>query len=118
MSSGTLPSIRFGDPISRLDSDPERALQGAPHDALRILLAHQPRSITAARTLGLALALGGHTHGGQFFPYNHLTGAVFPYPSGHFRDGTMHVVIGRGLGTFGPAIRSSAPELSYLQVLP
>ena len=49
-------------------SDPAAALSGAPRADVRILLAHQPRSLFAAREAGYDLQISGHTHGGQFFP--------------------------------------------------
>jgi predicted MPP superfamily phosphohydrolase len=38
----------------------------------RLLLAHQPRSASAALQAGFDLQLSGHTHGGQFWPWNHF----------------------------------------------
>ncbi len=51
-------------------SDPKRALHGAPSAGVRVLLAHQPRTATAAAEAGFDLQLSGHTHGGQFWPWN------------------------------------------------
>lgn len=49
-------------------SDPAAALRGAPARAVKVLLAHQPRTAPAAAQAGFHLQLSGHTHGGQFFP--------------------------------------------------
>ena len=46
-------------------SDPRKALEGAPQDSFKILLAHQPKSALEATTLGYDLQLSGHTHGGR-----------------------------------------------------
>ena len=60
------------DPVGRDThrQDPDRALAGAPADAVKILLAHRPQTAQAADRLGVDLQLSGHTHGGQFFPFN------------------------------------------------
>jgi predicted MPP superfamily phosphohydrolase len=56
------------EPLQR--SNPRAALAGAPANAaLRLLLAHQPRSAVAAQALEYTLQLSGHTHGGEFFPW-------------------------------------------------
>jgi predicted MPP superfamily phosphohydrolase len=49
-------------------SDPHAAGEGAPAHALKVLLAHQPRSALSAEAAGYHLQLSGHTHGGQFWP--------------------------------------------------
>jgi len=53
------------------------AVAGAPKSDVRVLLAHQPNSAFAARAAGYDLQLSGHTHGGQYFPFN-LFGAAVP----------------------------------------
>jgi predicted MPP superfamily phosphohydrolase len=104
--------------VASLVSSPARALAGAPSDLPRILLAHQPRSVAEARELGVDLALAGHTHGGQFFPWNFGAGLVYPYPTGLSRDGSMQVYVGRGIGTFGPATRLGAPpEITVIELV-
>ncbi len=62
-------SAHHFDPANR--SDPAAALADAPADAgAKILLAHQPRSAPEAAAAGFDLQLSGHTHGGQFWPWN------------------------------------------------
>jgi len=47
-------------------SDPAKALADSPSVDLKVLLAHQPKSIFAAAAAGYDLQISGHTHGGQF----------------------------------------------------
>ena len=51
-------------------SDPKKAIQNAPESDFKLLLAHQPKSIFQAAEAGFDLQISGHTHGGQFFPWN------------------------------------------------
>ena len=51
-------------------SDAAAAIASAPEGVVRILLAHQPRSAEGALQAGFDLQLSGHTHGGQFWPWN------------------------------------------------
>ncbi|MEO5669973.1 MAG: metallophosphoesterase, partial [Ramlibacter sp.] len=69
-------------------SDPRASLEGAPADAaFRILLAHQPRSAPAAEQAGFDLHLSGHTHGGQFLPWNFLVKLQQPFTAGMHQVG-------------------------------
>jgi predicted MPP superfamily phosphohydrolase len=86
-----------------------QALLGAP-DAPRILLAHQPRSAKAADAAGVDLQLSGHTHGGQFLPWNLLVPLQQPFVSGLHKLGQMWVYVSRGTGYWGPPKRFGAPS--------
>ncbi len=90
-------------------SDPARALQGAPA-APRVLLAHQPRSAPAAQQAGFDLQLSGHTHGGQFFPWNLFVPLSQPFTAGLHRLGKLWIYISRGTGYWGPPKRLGAPS--------
>lgn len=97
------------DPAHR--SDPNAALAGAPSDAaVRVLLAHQPRSAVAAAEAGFDLQLSGHTHGGQFLPWNLFVPMQQPYVAGLHRHGSMWVYVSRGTGYWGPPKRFGAPS--------
>jgi len=101
-------------------SDPLGAIAGAPADVpLRILLAHQPRSAVAARRAGYTLQLSGHTHGGQFLPWNFFVRLQQPFTSGLRRLGDMWVYTSRGTGYWGPPMRLGAPsEISLVRLIP
>jgi predicted MPP superfamily phosphohydrolase len=101
-------------------SDPRQAAHGAPKGiALRVLLAHQPRTAPAAVEAGFDLQLSGHTHGGQFFPWNLFVPLQQPYVSGLNRLGKMWVYTSRGTGYWGPPKRFGAPsEITLVRLVP
>lgn len=101
-------------------SDPHAALAGAPHHAaVKILLAHQPRSAAAAADAGFDLQLSGHTHGGQFFPWNLFVPLQQPYTAGLNRLRALWVYTSRGTGYWGPPKRLGAPsEITRLRLVP
>jgi uncharacterized protein len=92
-------------------SDPQAALAGAPPDAaVKILLAHQPRSAAAAAQAGFDLQLSGHTHGGQFLPWTFLVKLQQPFTAGLHQVGRLRVYVSRGTGYWGPPKRLGAPS--------
>jgi uncharacterized protein len=97
------------DPAHR--SDPAAALAGAPGDIrVRVLLAHQPRTAPAAAEAGFTLQLSGHTHGGQFFPWNFFVRLQQPFTAGLARLNNLWVYTSRGTGYWGPPKRLGAPS--------
>lgn len=92
-------------------SDPLAALAGAPADAAaKVLLAHQPRSAEAAADAGFDLQLSGHTHGGQFFPWNLFVPLQQPFTAGLHKLRDLWVYTSRGTGYWGPPKRFGAPS--------
>jgi predicted MPP superfamily phosphohydrolase len=92
-------------------SDPVGAIADAPANAaVNLLLAHQPRSALAAEPAGYQLQLSGHTHGGQFFPWNFFVRFQQPFTSGLHRLGNLWVYTSRGTGYWGPPKRLGAPS--------
>jgi len=102
-------SAHHFDPSQR--SDPARAIAGAPgHANVKLLLAHQPRSAFAAEQAGYDLQLSGHTHGGQFWPWNLFVRLQQPFTAGLHRLGRMWIYISRGTGYWGPPMRFGIPS--------
>jgi predicted MPP superfamily phosphohydrolase len=101
-------------------SDPGASLLGAPVGAaLRLLLAHQPRSALAAVGLGFHLQLSGHTHGGQFWPWNLFVRLQQPFTAGLHRLRDLWIYTSRGTGYWGPPKRFGAPsEITHLRMVP
>ncbi len=106
------------DPAQR--SDPQLALAGAPNNAAaKILLAHQPRSAPAAANAGFDLQLSGHTHGGQFWPWNLFVRFQQPFTAGLHRLNALWVYVSRGTGYWGIPNRFGAPsEITRLRLVP
>lgn len=99
-------------------SDPHAAVRGAPGQALKVLLAHQPRSARFAEAAGCHLQLSGHTHGGQFFPWNLLIGFFQPFAAGLHRLQDLWIYTSRGTGYWGPPKRFGAPsEISFVRLV-
>jgi len=105
------------DPSHR--SDPHAAIAGAPLDAgVRLLLAHQPRSAFEAAKAGFDLQLSGHTHGGQFWPWNLFVPLQQPFTAGLRRLQDLWVYTSRGTGYWGPPKRFGAPsEITLLRLV-
>jgi hypothetical protein len=99
-------------------SNPEAAISGAPPSDVKILLAHQPRSLYAALPLGFDLQISGHTHGGQFFPWNLLAALGQPYIAGLHKHENMWIYVSRGTGYWGPPIRLAArSEMTVVKLI-
>ncbi|MDP9009090.1 MAG: metallophosphoesterase [Pseudomonadota bacterium] len=111
-------SAHHFDPAQR--SDPAAALRGAPVDAgAKILLAHQPSSAPAAAQAGFDVQISGHTHGGQFWPWNLFVHFFQPFTSGLHRLKNLWVYVSRGTGYWGPPNRFGVPsEITRIRLVP
>jgi predicted MPP superfamily phosphohydrolase len=70
-----------------------------------ILLDHQPNRMNEAAMNQVDLALHGHTHNGQVWPYSLLLNLVFECPYGYYRKGDTQFFITSGVGCAGPPYR-------------
>jgi predicted MPP superfamily phosphohydrolase len=111
-------SAHHHDPAQR--SDPAAALYGAPDDAgAKILLAHQPSSAAAAAEAGFHVQISGHTHGGQFWPWNLFVHFFQPFTGGLHRLKDLWVYVSSGTGYWGPPNRFGVPsEITRIRLVP
>jgi predicted MPP superfamily phosphohydrolase len=70
-----------------------------------ILLHHVPVGWELFKEIGVDLVLSGHTHGGQFLPFNFLVKRVFPYIKGLYEDNGKYLFVSEGIGTLSPPMR-------------
>jgi predicted MPP superfamily phosphohydrolase len=110
-------SAHHFDPAQR--SDPAGALGASdPAAQTSILLAHQPSSAGAAAAAGYDLQLSGHTHGGQFWPWNFFIRFFQPFTSGINRLNDLTVYVSRGTGYWGPPNRFIVPaEITRIRLI-
>ncbi len=112
------------DPIEG-SPDLSQALAAAPPDATIILLTHNPDLAYAAPPGRVALAIAGHTHGGQvvlpFVGAIHTQGTLLPrdHPAGLFDDlpGGGAMIVSRGMGESTPFRFRCPPEIVIIDVL-
>jgi len=104
---------------TRRGTDIAAVVRGA--SAPTMLLAHDPRRLAEAATLGIPLVLSGHTHGGQVvLP---VVGAIaarkFSVVAGTARRSQTTVFVSRGVGTVYLPVRINCPpEVALLTLTP
>jgi len=95
------------------------ALEGVnlDRDRASVLLVHAPNHPEVAEAAGVSLQLSGHTHLGQFIPWNWFARKIYrQFVYGLSRIGKMQVFTSSGAGTWGPPLRlGSNPEIVVLQ---
>ncbi len=99
--------------------DLEAALRTKEPTEFKILLAHRPGIYLLAEQLGVNLQLSGHTHGGQFFPFNLLIPLAHKYYHRLHQYKNLWLYVNPGTGYWGPANRLGVPAeitLCHLQL--
>lgn len=82
-----------------------------------ILMDHQPTMRGRDPEPGVDLKISGHTHRGQFFPFNLITRKIYETDWGYLKRGELNMVVTSGYGTFGPPIRvGSRPEVVLIDI--
>lgn len=83
----------------------------------QVLLAHQPKSYLAAEQAGFDLMLCGHTHNGQYFPFNFFVGFFNPYVKGLNQFKNMLIYVNSGTGFWGPPLRlGTRSEITVIEI--
>jgi predicted MPP superfamily phosphohydrolase len=85
--------------------DLPKALHSLEKTDIKILLAHRPDPYEAAENLGVSLQFSGHTHGGQYFPFNMLVSFFHKYYRHLNRYNNMWLYVNKGTGYWGPMNR-------------
>lgn len=83
----------------------EELTQGMDLELPVIMLDHQPIGFEEAKSAGVDLQLSGHTHKGQFWPFNLITRRIYKNDYGYIKTGDLQVIVTSGAATWGPPIR-------------
>lgn len=90
---------------------------GVDHAKPIVLMDHQPYHLEESMKEKVDLQLSGHTHSGQFWPFNYITSAIFEKDWGYLKKEFTHYYISSGYGTWGPPIRiGNHPELVIIDI--
>ena len=82
-----------------------------------ILMDHQPFGLSSAARHGVDLQLSGHTHHGQLWPFNYITGLIYEVSRGFRRINGTSYYVSCGYGTWGPPARvGNVPEVVHIQL--
>ena len=73
-----------------------------------VLMDHTPFGLDRAAENGVDLQVSGHTHNGQLFPFNIITGLIYEQDWGYLKKGDTHFYISCGAGTWGPPVRTNS----------
>ena len=99
--------------------DLRAALRGSFPDEMKLLLAHNPKSLARAARAGIDLILSGHTHGGQVRLRDEEK-KILPrrkFASGLYRRKDSQIYITRGIGTVVLPVRFGCPpEISLIEL--
>ncbi len=100
-------------------TDLRAALRGSFPDEMKMLLAHNPKSLNRAARAGIDLMFSGHTHGGQV-KLRDDEKRILPrrkFASGLYRRRDTQVYITRGIGTVVLPVRFGCPpEISLIEL--
>ncbi len=98
--------------------DLKKSLAGAQPSDINILLSHRPDPFEEAENLGFTLQLSGHTHAGQFIPFNLLIPLVHKYYRGLNKHARLWLYVNQGTGYWGPPNRFGIPaEITLLTLV-
>ncbi len=82
-----------------------------------IVIDHQPLSISEVVMNQVDLALHGHTHNGQLWPYPLVMKLVYECPYGYYQKGGSQFYVSSGIGCAGPPYRiGTVSELVVLHI--
>jgi predicted MPP superfamily phosphohydrolase len=78
-------------------------------DKFLLLVDHNPKFFDEALENNVDLQLSGHTHNGQFFPFNFVVKFIYEKAYGLLKKENGTLITSSGLGAWGPPIKLLSP---------
>ncbi|MBC7397926.1 MAG: hypothetical protein H7333_10830 [Bdellovibrionales bacterium] len=104
--TGSFYLAGMNDPaVAHYQGDPPKIIVPPADSPLNIMLVHQPQFSTEIAKVPYHLQLSGHTHGGQFFPWNLIVKKIYPISGGLAKVQNLQVYVSHGSGYWGPPVR-------------
>lgn len=83
----------------------QTVMEGVDRSLPLIVMNHEPHLLSEESDEKIDLALYGHTHNGQLFPYNIVMKWIYDVAFGYKKKDDTHVYVTSGLGLSGPQYR-------------
>jgi len=83
----------------------QSVMEGVDRSLPLIVINHEPHFLSQESNEKIDLALYGHTHNGQLFPYNIVMNWIYELGHGYKKKDDTHVYVTSGLGLSGPQYR-------------
>ncbi len=83
-----------------------------------ILIDHQPHNIKEVALYPIDLQISGHTHDGQFWPFNWIVRRIYLLPYGYLKIKNTHFYVSSGFGSWGPPVRlGTISEIVHIRIV-
>jgi len=90
-----------------------------PPDKFKIVADHNPINFGDSVAQNVDLQLSGHTHNGQFFPFNLIIKFFYKKPYGLLKENNTYLITSSGLSTWRIPIKlGSKPEIVIVEIFP
>ena len=95
----------------------EKDINDLINERVTIVLTHQVKDHAIYENKGIDLVLSGHTHDGQFFPWNLAVRKIYDISYGLVKRGDSYFYVSSGAGIWGPAMRlGTISEIVMLEI--
>lgn len=85
----------------------EETMKALPDSLPVILLDHRPTEIDLISKTTADVVFSGHTHHGQLFPINFITGSIYELSHGYLKKHSTHFFVTSGIRLWGPPVRTT-----------